>query len=344
MRIRTSFAPVILLLCFFAVGALAQGGGRTHHPERQFNASCRLPNGIRVAFANETEPPGAIQFALSMVETEAAGGIHRVFIDEAAGVFFGYDVKVEPVPNTKQIRVFILPMSEEYEQRLRKRATFQTRSVNQDFKSPSLFQTQTSHVVNDGDMLSIDALVNQSTGVKIVEIIKTSLEEIQLGGNPAKTDEVRDFSIDDVELTVMNYRLRVDGEVIAGDRPTGGCSGAVIWFYLPERGRFILSIRPHQGYDFQKIGVIGNNRISFTAGGEHYEWISTTPVVNMSGRFNLWVLHDSAYRPELDELVARLQKDSDRVRQSGSKLKDVWKSGLLIGAADRIEFLLRREK
>jgi len=334
MRIRTIIPLAVLV--FSLLGLVVADGQETKskvQAEHQFNASCRLSNGIRVAFANETVPAGAIQFSLSMVETQGSDVIHRVFLDESRGFFFGYDVKVEPVPNTKQFRVFILPMSAEYEQRLRGRAAFQTRSVNPDFKSPSLFQTQTAQVLNDGDMLAIDALVNLVTGVKIVEIVKASLEEIPLGGSPAKTYPIRDFTLDDVELTVTNYRLLIDDELVAGDRPTGGCSGAIIWFYLPDRGRFIFSIKPHEGYDFQKTGLIENNKISFTVGREQYQWISTSAVMGVNGRFNLWVLHDADYQPDLDEGAARLMRRGDRVRQPGSR------TGLLIGAADRIEYL-----
>jgi hypothetical protein len=336
MRIRTNISLAVFMLTLWgSVVADGQESKGTVQAEHQFNASCRLANGLHVAFANETVPTGSIQFSLSMVETQGSDVIHRVFLDESRRFFFGYDVKVEPVPNTRQIRVFILPMSVEYEQRLREHAAFHTRGVSPDFTSPSLFQTESAQLVNEGDVLAIDALVNQSTGVKIVEIIKASREEIPLGSSPARTP-IHDFSLDDVELGVTNYRLLIDGELVAGDRPTGGCSGAIIWFYLPDRGRFILSIRPHEGYDFQKIGLIENNKIKFTFGREEYQWISTAAVTGSNGRFNLWVLHDTNYRPELDEGGARLMRRRGRNRQAGSS------SGLLVGAADRIEYLFSR--
>src|SRR5713226_6861483 len=162
MRIRTIIPLAVLV--FSLLGLVVADGQETKskvQAEHQFNASCRLSNGIRVAFANETVPAGAIQFSLSMVETQGSDVIHRVFMDESRGFFFGYDVKVEPVPNTKQIRVFILPMSAEYEQRLREQTTFRTRGVSPDFKSPSLFQNESAQLVNEGDVLAIDALVNQ---------------------------------------------------------------------------------------------------------------------------------------------------------------------------------------
>jgi hypothetical protein len=345
---RTKPGVLIILLfsqfCFSST-ARAQESKSRGTTEPQFNASARLSNGIRVAFANKTEPPGAIQFAASSIETEGSEIIHRVFIDKESGLFFGYDVKVEPVANTQQIQVSIMPMSASYEQRLRQRAAFRTRGVNSDFNSPSLFQTQAAQLLNDGDMLAIDALINQKTGVKIIEIIKASFEEIPLGGGSAKTDTdpARDFTLDNVELKVFNYRLLVNGEMVAGFGPTGGCSGAVVWFYLPERGRFIFSIKPHEGYDFQRIGMIENNKISFTADGEQYQWISSSPILGINGRFNLWVLRDRDYRPELDEQVASLMRGSSRLRGRGSSTKEDTRPGLLMGAADKLGYLLPKK-
>jgi hypothetical protein len=343
MKTRIITLNLVLLAVFaFHSTAVAQEARSWSWQRPQFNASARLSNGIRVAFAVQTEPPGAMQFASSYIETEEGEGIHRVFIDKESGLFIGYDVKVEPVPNSRQIKVSIMPMSADYESRLRGRATFRRLGVNPDFKSPSLFQTQAAQLLNDGDMLAIDALVNQKTGVKIVEIIKASFEEIPLGGVSAKPEAgpARDFSLDDVEMKMINYRLLVNGELVAGHGPTGGCSGSVIWFYLPERGRFIFSIRPHEGYDFQRAGQIENNKISFSVGGEQYEWISSSPVLGISGRFNLWMLRDPDYRPDLDEQVASLARGSARLSDPGQGAKDGARPGLLMGAADKIEYLL----
>ena len=347
MKTKTSVLLMIFLLSFFPASsaATAQETGGRGRTEPQFNASTRLSNGIRVAFANRTEPAGAIQFAASYIETEGSEGIHRVFIDKEGGLFFGYDVKVEPVANTQQIKVSIMPMSASYEQRLRQRVAFQTRAMNTDFRSPSLFQTQAAQVLNDGDMLAIDALVNQKTGVKIVEIIKASYEEIPLGSGSVRTDTspARDFTLDDVELKVINYRLLVNGEMVAGFGPTGGCSGAILWFYLPERGRIILSIRPHEGYEFLKNGMIDNNKISFSVDGEQYQWISSSAILGISGRFQLWVLRDPDFRPELDEQGATLMRESSRAGQADASKKERARPGLLMGAADRIEYILPKK-
>jgi hypothetical protein len=104
-----------------------------------------------------------------------------------------------------------------------------------------------------------------------------------------------------VELKISNYKLAINGEVIAGSKPTGGYGGPVIWFYVPGRGRFIFSLTPHAGYDFRKIGTIEHNRISFSIGSDRYEWTSSNPIVGSGGNWNLWILQDTGYISEFAE-------------------------------------------
>jgi hypothetical protein len=76
-----------------------------------------------------------------------------------------------------------------------------------------------------------------------------------------------------------------------------GCTGALLWFYVPERGRFIFSLVPREGYQFKKIAVLDDNKIEFSVNGERYEWVSSTSILPNGGTWNLWVLHDPDYTP-----------------------------------------------
>jgi hypothetical protein len=91
--------------------------------------------------------------------------------------------------------------------------------------------------------------------------------------------------------------LLIDGNAIAAGKSANGCAGALLWFYVQDRGRFIFSLVPRAGYEFQKVGVIEDNRIEFTIGGNTYEWLSSSPILAGGGTWNLWVLHDPQYAP-----------------------------------------------
>jgi hypothetical protein len=127
---------------------------------------------------------------------------------------------------------------------------------------------------------------------------------------------VRQFTLNDVNLSMNNFRLLINGQLAASGEKTGDSrTGPLLWFYLTGRGRYIFSITPLKGYQFQNIGLIENNKISFSLDGDLYEWISSSPIVGNGGNWQIWVLRDSNYRPDFEV-------------------------NYLIGAADSIDFLL----
>jgi hypothetical protein len=100
-----------------------------------------------------------------------------------------------------------------------------------------------------------------------------------------------------VALAVKNYSLSINGYQVGKSKSSIGCTGALLWLYVPERGRFIFSLVPREGYDFEKVAVLDDNRIEFTLNGERYEWLSSASILPNGGTWNLWVLHDTNYTP-----------------------------------------------
>lgn len=294
--------------------------------------------------------------------------VHRVLVDAEGSFVFGYDLVVEPVAATKQFRISLKPMSAEFQEQLRsRRARAATGRAGQNVST--LPRPTDAQLVDDGDAFALDLLVNPETGVKIVDVVKVSFDRARLWGAPPRSLPLRDFTLGNVELAVRDHKLTINGEVVGGGRSKAarGFAGALLWFYVPERGRFIFSLIPHEGYDFQKIGRIENNRISFTLGGDAYEWTSSAPIVGTSGgNWNLWVLHDAGYVSDFDsqEQIAEgaegaegdgasspewLRAQVERIRRerrAGFEARDdnrkraVRRARVLAGGADRIENLL----
>lgn len=190
-----------------------------------------------------------------------------------------------------------------------------------------------AQVVADGDTIAFDVLVNSKTGVKIIDLIKVTTSMSQpLSPNVRATAAGRnnrptkDFSIDAVEMKITASRLAINGT--PANENSGkfgiGLTGALIWFYAPLQGRFILSLAPLEGYDFQKAGTIRGNKISFSAGGNLYEWTSSAPIVaSQNDNWNLWILHQPDFVPDF-----------------GSAKPDSY----LFGSADGIEYLIKKNK
>lgn len=291
---------IFALACLLASNVAAQETGK-----RQLIVP--LPDAGFVAFRMETVPANAQSFSAGTLEVQAVVNpeatvtaskiIHRTLVDNAGSFVFGYDLVIEAVPHSKQFKVSVRPLSPEFEQQLRARLPASRQRAPSSVAT--LSKAAEAQVIDDGDAFALDLLVNPETGVKIVDVVKVSFDRSKLWEAPQQQKSpARDFTVDRVELAVRDYELLLDGVRIAGGKPTRGTTGALLWLYVPGRGRFIFSLIPREGYDFQKVGVVEDTKISFTYGGKSYEWISSEPIVGRGGNWNLWVLLDAGYVPE----------------------------------------------
>jgi hypothetical protein len=192
------------------------------------------------------------------------------------------------------------------------------------------FPTSTKpQLLDDGDAVSLELLASEKTGMKIVDVVKVTFDRSRLLEKSLESAP-KDFTLDAISLAIKNYELFIDGQLAGKGRSSVGFSGSLLWFYVPDRGRFILSLVPRNGYSFQKIGMLDGNRIEFVANGEHYEWISSASILPNGGVWNLWILEDTSYSPLFNtERPPRpggpniLEKLNDVINLNGSGTK-VW--------------------
>jgi GWxTD domain-containing protein len=308
---------IILLLCLACVqGAIAQEG-------RKEQIVVPMRGGYFVNFSTTPGVDGGSANGWSTTFAEAyfeSNTIRRVFIDSAGSTYFGYALVIEPLASTRQFRVSVRPLSAEDEQELRARKSFQTRAVHPNYNATGFARSAAPQVISDGDTFALDVLVNQKTGDKVTDFITVSADESVVRETSTRGAMApRDFTLEDVEMKMINYQLLVNGEQVAGAKRTGACAGPVIWFHLQDRGRFIFSLKPHEGYNFQKLGTIERNKIKFTLGSETFEWVSDAAVVSGGGPWNLYVLYDPTYVPDSFFLgVSGAMKSDGGASSSGS--------------------------
>ncbi len=333
-----------------------------------------LAEGGFVAFKSETAWADTKKTSLNFQEMQGVFDsqalvdenhvIHRVLVDKAGKFIFGYDLFVEPKPAAKQFKIAVNPLDSQFEGKLLARSSDGQQSSPANARISTLPQSAEPQLLEDGDSFALDLLINQNTGIKIVDIVKVSFDRSSLWDINPRTLP-RDFTPDAVELSIKDYRLLINGTAVAFGK-SGGCTGSLIWFYLPDRGRFIFSLVPREGYEFQKVGVVDNDKIEFTIKGDHYEWISSAPVLRGGGAWNLWVLHDPTYTPlladsssdpkkkknkleEIDSAVNNAKERASKIRDqkqttfhTGSDAPDAKSNSrarVMIGGADRIENL-----
>lgn len=304
----------ILLLClqFFSLTAAAQSPAK-----RQL--VLQVSNGGFVAFRSETSTPGSkpeVNSLAALLYSQAFAGenriIHRVLTDAQQNVVFGYDLWITADPVTKKFSLAVLPTDEAFRRSFLKDST----PPRPDGTFATFPKSTTPQTLDDGDAVSLELLVNKESGVKIVDVVSVTFDRSRLRDSFLDSAP-KDFTLDAVALAVKNYSLSINGTIVSKSKSSIGASGALLWFYIPDRGRFIFSLVPREGYQFEKIAVLDENKIEFTVNGERYEWLSATPILPNGGYWYLWVLHDTNYTPLFgsDTPVPRTAKKGPNVFQ-----------------------------
>lgn len=300
-RLLTTLAALACLLA--AAGARAN---TTDLKDGKPQVVVALRSGAHVRIRTESDPPGGWEAPSNFVEAgEKPNVVRRVFVDSKDELFFGYELLVERA-ESNQFLVAVRPLSNAYLKQLYARPAFRKRRLHPSY-NPSAFSTA-PQTVGDGDTFALDVLRNARTGAKIVDVIQVSLSD-ESAEEPAG-EEPRDFALEDIQLQVKNYELLIDGESVYKS-PGGSLSGPLVWLALRDRGRFVFSLVPRPGYDFQKTAKLEGNKISFEWSGERFEWVSSEPVVGLGGNWNLWVLHDPDYSFDLFDQTPTRNAPSD---------------------------------
>lgn len=362
--LRLSIWPLCLLVLSVATSAQGQAKRQT---------VVALADGGFVAFKSETtwtdqkKVSPEMQRVPAVLDSQALADenriVHRVLKDARGRFIFGYDLSVTPNPALKQFKIVVRPLDPQFEIKLRTGNSGEGEPPQSEVIStfPNAAAPQT---LEDGDAFSLDLLVNQNTGVKIIDVVRVAFDRSNMLDHSPPLSP-RDFAVDAVELVLRDYRLLVNGSVVSASKSTKTVNGSLLWFYVPDRGRFIVSLVPREGYEFQKVGILEDNRIEFTVRGDHYEWLSSSPILQ-PGTWNIWVLHDPTYTPlfgsqppparkrdvfeKIDETLVTAQENAVRLRtkqqatlNSKANAPGTEATGerprVMVGAADRIENL-----
>ncbi|HEY0172684.1 MAG TPA: hypothetical protein VGB98_16800 [Pyrinomonadaceae bacterium] len=370
MRSSLTAVLILVLLCVVSASRAAAAdagaaGATSTAQEDKSRLIVPMQSGAFVVIRTESAPASAGEAAGNLIESEDKPNLlHRVFVDSGNELFFGYELLVERAAEARYFWVTVRPLSEDYLRELGERPAFRGRRLHPGYNATAF--PAAPQLLRDGDTFALDVFRNPRAGTKIVDVIQVSLTDPSL--RRAATDApARDFRPDDVQLRVSDYKLKVNGETVY--RSTGGVAGALVWFSLGDRGRFVFSLVERPGFEFKKVGSVRHNTVAFEWGGETYEWESAQPVVGAGGNWNLWVLHDPEYRVDLfgqpvappgdsgdktfarqtDEAArsvkrARTQADfgsAERARPATAKPR---RERVVIGSADGVENLFPRQQ
>ena len=227
-------------------------------------------------------------------------GLTVLMINDSTRLLIAYSLYVEPQATGAQLLVTIKPPSPENLARLlesfRKMERMAKRYPNlASYGATALPAYPPPRTINFSDRIRLTLWKNDATSANIVDELSFKLDRV-IKVAP------QDFSLARLRLHLSDFQLRVNGRVRSGTIRFGKFSGPLPWVYVPGKGRFIFSLQPHEGFDFQKSAVLEDKKISFNVDGETYEWLSDELIMGQRGKWHLWMLHDSAFQGEAEDL------------------------------------------
>ena len=262
--------------------------------------------------------PGLAGGFTTMALTDATPFIHRVMLDRSGRTYFGYDAIVDILPeaNTYQVTFRPLVMTD----KLALGFNMDALSAWVPLAAPRFPAPQTVH---GGEVLEFTLLTNAATKQSIVDYvsIQDSIKSVPsfqfffdviLNGNVVHdqpdraprdfsfaTGTPRDINSNDVGMVIKSPRISINGKLdeLTQSRRTDTAIGTFIWFYLPNRGRFILSLGPHADLGFRKAGEVRGSSLAFTIGSDRFTLSAGDRIPPGLAAFNLYVLNQPNWKP-----------------------------------------------
>jgi hypothetical protein len=289
----------LLLVIGFLMPALAQAQAVPMNPPR-FDLEAEPPDPpVRFEEGSSITGSSLLMFGGGMM-------VHRFLRDDSKHVFLGYDLLIEGQHQADTYRVIVgeLGMGPFDMFRPDPRGQFFNPA---EWKKLPIPGYPAPRLVFTGNTISIDLGTVPDTGQKLVDYVTIqprkapTLPRVMRPSAtvPEVSGTARDFSADDAELQLVRPRVSLNGtpQDTTTSRAMEDASGALIWFSLPNRGRYILSLAPRPELGFVKAGEIRGGTITFTLGGDKFQLESNIPITTGYAPYILYVLHDPDWEP-----------------------------------------------
>jgi hypothetical protein len=253
-----------------------------------------LDSGVTLRYKTVVEPPvkdSAFHPGGGTFGPTGSGMEHAIY-DVSTESYFGYEMTVWPGDDAATRKVSFGPLS-----LARMQKALKAVAGDRPIKPAPLPAFPAPQVVRNDDTIALDLMVSADGRERIVDYIHFSFG-VTPKPQPAATAVPRDFTIDDgpLKLALDQADVFIDGKKFGGIVVIYASEGgATMWFYFPGRGRYLLSLVPHEG--FVKAGVVRANVVTFSADGNDYEIKLTDPIAGVDMAWNLYVMRDASYLP-----------------------------------------------
>jgi hypothetical protein len=235
--------------------------------------------------------------------------IYRVMIDRARRVYFGYEVRVEPLQQRTYRVAFQqldLPPETFKQIHIDDPSNWKKLDLGVPVGRPLSPLRDAPDIVGALDVIAVDLMTNQQTGQKIADyvVIQGPSQGWSFNQLPVQREfayapgSPRDFLVEDASLRLAEIRVSINGKL---DETTttsyGEVSGPAVWFSLRNRGRYILSLVPHPELGFRKAGEVRGTSLTFALGTDTFTLNSAKTIAPGDAPFNLYVLQEAGWKP-----------------------------------------------
>ena len=302
VSLRSMAGPAIVSITgVFALLGLLAAGPASAQTRRIDSGSASFTN---VSFYWDTRlspptPPLSDSFGGRHATT--GNEVHRILLDGNRRVYFGYTVRIESTAERTRFSLTFRP--------LELTPALMTRfDIDATWKPLPAPQFPGAQVVRMGEVLELSLLSNNASAQQLTEYV-TVQEPRRTRGFTAPDEgdsrelvvapgTARDFTVDDAVLHLREARISVNGRLEeSSQRLLGDEAGTVVWIYIPNRGRFLLSIARNSGRGFRKAGEVRGSSLRFTVGADTYSVTTGGRIAPGDAAFNLYVLHQPKWRP-----------------------------------------------
>ena len=244
--------------------------------------SISLSNGVHLRIESSLGRPTPQQVISAAMAPASGNSFYRIFRDQNGLAVYAYELMVERLTSQTEFRLTLKPAGAGLE-RVFPRA-------NGGKPTPTLSATRQLATLHSGDRVEIPVFEMAGTGQPVVDGIELRLDSAP---PPARSGDALRFA---------GLKVSVGGYLFSSEGTKGVVSGRYAMFYLPGSGGYFFAMDEPAGRGFTKAGWIDGTRMEFVLDNRSFECVAQVPILvgpeAGSGRAQVWVFHDPAYKPE----------------------------------------------
>ena len=242
----------------------------------QVSSNVSLSNGVQLSIVCSANPD---PFKIEMAPA-SGNSFYRIFRDENNLVVFAYELLVERSSDGEHFRLTARPAGGDFAARYPE--------ADGGKPTPTLSEPRRSPVLASGDRFMVE--------IPVIPGAPSLSDTVQLRLNQ-RGGPAQEAASQTATLRFAGLKVQINGRLVSSNGEGAVVTGRYVMFYVPGHGGYFLSTEPVDKPPFVKIGVVDRTHLRFTVDNATYDCASDAPILPRSDRGEIWVFHDSNYKP-----------------------------------------------